>query len=117
MAHKHILRRDSRRLERMVRQFRILRDCRIELTYDPHNFACSAGGQMSKRYCVFTWKAFGDSPAPPDYMLHEVLHCVLNELRKLGKRKTRERREIEEGVVRDVCRLVMPNAGREHSAR
>jgi hypothetical protein len=96
-------RKDVRRLNRTVRPFRILKDCDIKLMYDPDNFNCSAGGKMSKQYCVFTWKGPNNQPEPVDYMLHEVLHCVLNELRKLGKRRTRDRCWIEEGVVRDLC--------------
>jgi hypothetical protein len=94
----------------LVGQFRILRDCRIELTFDPDNFACSAGGQMSKRYCLFTWGSLDSEPEPKDYLLHEVLHCVLNEVRKLGKRESKDTRMIREALVRDLCRLIMPEA-------
>lgn len=110
MTHKRITRRDSRRLERLVGQFRILRDCQIALTYDADNFACSAGGKMSQRYSVFTWGALGEQPEPKEYLLHEVLHCVLHELRKLGKRDTNASREVREGVVLDLCRLLVPEA-------
>lgn len=42
-------------------------------------------------------------PEPPDFMLHEVLHCALRELERMDRRKPKDIRAAEEQLVRDIC--------------
>lgn len=95
----------QRQIDALVARFRILKGWKVRLTQDPHNFSCSAGGRMSNHYHIFTWEP--GSSQPDDYFFHEVLHAVLRALTRMDKRKPRELKQAEEGLVQDLCKFVM----------
>jgi hypothetical protein len=46
-------------------------------------------------------------PRPPDFLLHEYLHCAIRSLLRIDRRKIKDLRNIEEELVQDICALFM----------
>jgi hypothetical protein len=87
-------------LHRLVRRFAILRGWTIV----GHSCPAQIAGYTTvlphdPSAVVWLW---GGTP-PPDFLLHEVLHCALRAFSRLDKRKPKELRQAEEQLVRDIC--------------
>jgi hypothetical protein len=70
------------------------------------------GGQVSYGKSNALIYGFDGRPTPCDFVLHEVLHVVLQALRSV--RGGRSQRYAEEHVVQDICKVVRRMIGKKH---
>ncbi len=90
-------------IRRHKRSLRLLEDWKV--SYLPPMRAMRACISISpgKREAVIF--GFGLGNTPPDYILHELLHCAIRELLWMTRRKSKELRRAEEIFVQDICNL------------
>jgi len=86
----------------MKKQFRILRDWKIEnKKADAKNQAMVHISPKGKEATIYS---FGIRPVPKDFRLHEYLHIALRALNRM-KRNSKEYLQAEEKLVQDICRI------------
>ena len=86
------------RLRAVQIPFRILKGWRISL-----NSTSKYKGQCSinvaeRRATIYAWPS--DSPEPPDFMFHELLHVAFRALRTY-----RDKHQVEEELSQDICKF------------
>lgn len=101
------------RLRAVVRRFRILREWRVRWGRKGYLYGQAEIDIKGRRARVYPWDPKATEPEPPDYLLHEVLHCAISEILGMDKRKLKELRQAEELLIRDICAaaLCMPEKG------
>ena len=87
----------------MRKRFRILKNWSIHTESDPLRSGHVHFNPKCRSAVIEGWAA-GDTPEPADYILHELLHICLVEVRRMDKRKSKELRQIEEELIQDICR-------------
>lgn len=92
----------------VTKQFRILRGWKIKQSRSKRYFAQSTSFPKTKTATIYQW--WGEGKQPDDYVLHEVLHIAFRALENMDKRKIKERRDVEEKLIQDICRVVCPSA-------
>ena len=89
-----------KRLEALVKRFRLLDGWTIEYDERSEYKGQCAVNEENKRATIYAW---GKGPEAPDYLLHELLHCAIRSLRV-----AKDKRAAEETLVQDICKLVHP---------
>lgn len=98
---------DVIRLAAVVRRFRILKGWRIRWDKSGKHYGKVWPFPKYRRAWIYRWDPASAKPEPPDFLLHETLHCTLQALIAMDRRKPKELKEAEELLVQDICAVAL----------
>jgi len=78
--------------------FRILKDWNIRITKSS-KYAGFCNVNVKEKVAII----YDETPRPPNFITHELLHCCLRALLSMDKRKWRGLMTTEEELIQDIC--------------
>ena len=97
---------NKKEIKNLKKQFRILKGWNIK--YDSKN---KLKGQSSinindRLFIIYGWPTNTVFDQPKDYILHEILHCVIKSYKEWDGNNFMDSMNKEEYLVQDICKLV-----------